>query len=184
MEALWPAGDRRRLAFAAAAAWSIPIAAAFGQAAGKFDVVPVSAADEAYVMTPPGQTREGKPRRAEGEGTARLRLVVRDRDTGLPAPCRVNVVGSGGDFYQPEQGRLTPFSYLGAHPEARGNRPSKAPIRYLGRSFYTTGQTELAVPAGPVRVEAFRGFEYAPRTVTGTAAAGDELVLEIVLERT
>ena len=127
-------------------------------------VVPCPAADdEAFIVTPPGFSRPGEARTATGAGTARLRLNIRDRATGRPTPCRLNVVGPDGDFYQPAANPLSPYSLTGQWPKTgKGNREGKAPIRYFGRFFYTTGEIEVAVPAGPVRVEVWKGFEYRP----------------------
>lgn len=48
--------------------------------------------------------------------------------------------------------------------KAWGNRPEKAPWRYLGRFFYSTGDVAVDVPPGKVRVEVWKGFEYKPQT--------------------
>jgi putative membrane-bound dehydrogenase-like protein len=158
-------------------------ATALAQAVGKFDQVPVNAADEAYIFTPPGFEKEGKPAVARGEGTGRVHVIVRDRATRARAPCRVNVVGADGNFYRPEPDPLTPYDLTGAYPEHRGNRPSKAPIRYLGRFFYTLGEFTAVVPAGPVRIEVWKGFEYAPRSLSARAGAGETLNLELEMTR-
>ena len=61
----------------------------------------VAADDEALLFTPPGFTRPGQPRTASGPEAATLRITVVDRATGRPTPCRLNVVGPDGNFYQP-----------------------------------------------------------------------------------
>src|SRR5437879_4174884 len=57
--------------------------------------------DEAYVFTPPGFTRPGLPKTVSAERqrerTGRLQITVRDRATGRPALCRLNVVGPDGN---------------------------------------------------------------------------------------
>ena len=110
----------------------------------------------------PGFTKPGQPRTASGPGTGTVRIVVvNDSATGKPTPCRLNVVGPDGNFYQPEPNRLTPFSLTGQWPKTgKGNREGKAPFRYYGRFFYCPGQVDVNVPAGPVQVEAAKGFEY------------------------
>ena len=129
--------------------------------------------DEAFIVTPPGFNRPGQAKTATGEKTGRLRITVRDRATGRPTPCRVNVVGPDGHFYQPAPNPLSPYSLTGQWPKTgKGNREGKAPIRYLGRFFYTTGDVEVAVPAGSVRVEAWKGFEYRPVRQDVEVAAG------------
>jgi putative membrane-bound dehydrogenase-like protein len=121
------------------------------------------AGDESYLVTPPGFARPGLPKTASGEKTTRLRILIRDRTTGLPTACRINVVGPDGNFYQPPPNRLSPYSLIGQWPKTgKGNRESKAPIRYLGRFFYATAEVELIVPCGLVRIEAWKGFEYRP----------------------
>ena len=121
-------------------------------------VIPCPAADdEAFIVTPPGFSRPGEAKTATGADTARLRITVRDRATGRPTPCRLNVVGPDGHFYQPAANPLSPYSLTGQWPKTgKGNREGKAPIRYLGRFFYTTGEIEVAVPAG---TRARRGLE-------------------------
>lgn len=146
-----------------------------------------TAADEALIFTPPGFDKVGVPAEAEGAHVGRLRLAVRDAATGRPLPCRVNVVGPDGNYYEPADGPLKIHSLTGQWPHwphGWGNRPEKAPIRYFGRFFYCRGDAEVAVPAGPVRVEVWRGFEYRPQSVTTSVAAGEVRALEVSLPRT
>ena len=80
---------------------------------------------------------------------AASRSPCEDRATNRLTPCRINVVGADGNFYQPAENRLSPYSLTGQWPDTgKGNRQGKGPFRYLGRFFYTTGETEVAVPAG------------------------------------
>ena len=67
-----------------------------------------TADDEAFIITPPGFTQPGQSKTAIGEKTARLRITVRDRATGRPTPCRLNIVGPDGNFYQPAPVRSRP----------------------------------------------------------------------------
>jgi putative membrane-bound dehydrogenase-like protein len=122
-----------------------------------------SADDEAYVLTPPGFGRPGLPKTGSGKDTTRLRLMIREKSTGLPTACRINIVGPDGNFYQPAPNRLSPYSLAGQWPNTgKGNREGKAPIRYFGRFFYASAEVELTVPCGPVRIEAWKGLEYRP----------------------
>ena len=110
---------------------------------------------------PAGFTAAGRMVVAEGNETGRLHVTILDRATGQPTPCRVNVVGSDGNFYQPRQNPLSAYSLIHAWPEGlAGNRPGKAPIRYFGHFFYTPGKFTVEVPAGPVRMEVWKGLEY------------------------
>lgn len=157
---------------------------AFGQV-GNFDNVTPNPVEEAYIFTPPGFDREGEAATATGASIATLAVKVRDSSSGNPTPCRVNVIGPDGKYYQPNANRLTPFSLTGEWPDKGfGNRRGKAPIRYFGHFFYTTGEFEIDVPAGPVRIEAWRGFEHRPAFLSTLASPGATRSVELVLERT
>ena len=141
--------------------------------------------DEAIVMTPPGFGRPGVARTAAGGGSGRVKITVRDRATNRLAPCRINVVGPDGDFYQPAQNRLTTYSLTGQWPETgKGNRLGKGPFRYLGRFSYTTGEVEVVVPAGAVRVEVRKGFQYQPLERLVMVGAGETVRVGLELNRT
>ena len=113
-----------------------------------------------------------------------MKIRVYDRATNQLAPCRVNVVGADGNFYQPAENRLSPFSLAGQWPDTgKGNRQGKGPFRYLGRFFYTLGESEVVVPAGRVRIEVWKGFEYAPVLRQVIVAAGETAAVSIELER-
>ena len=76
-------------------------------------------------------------------------------------------------------------SYTAEWPDAGwGNRTLRAPVRYLGRPFYTTGECTVEVPSGTVRVEVWKGFEYRPETLTTFVAAGQTRRVEIDLTKT
>src|SRR5262249_4348647 len=62
-----------------------------------------------------------------------------------------------------------------------GNREGKAPIRYLGRFFYSWGNAEVEVPPGVVRVEVWKGFEYKPQIATAQVAAEKAASVEVKL---
>ena len=143
------------------------------------------AQDDVYVVTPPGFTRPGTAKNASGEMTGRLQITVHDLATGQPTPCRLNVIGPDGHFYQPAPNRLTPYSLTGEWPKTgKGNRVGKAPIRYFGRFFYSTGDVEVVVPVGSVRVEVWKGFEYRPVLTTIEVTTGVAKRVSIQLERT
>ena len=140
--------------------------------------------DDEMVITPPGFSRPGVARTAPAKGSARVKITVRDRATNEITPCRINVVGPDGDFYQPAPNRLSPYSLTGQWPETgKGNRPGKGPFRYLGRFFYTTGESEVGVPAGRVRIEVWKGLEYQPIERDVTAKAGETISVSLELER-
>src|SRR5262245_52540888 len=140
---------------------------------------------EALFFTPAGFNREGKPATAGGDGAGRVHAVVIDRDTGKPTACQLNVVGADGNFYQPPPNHLSPYALTGQWPTpgAWGNRAEKAPYRYIGRFFYTWGEATVPGPAGPVRVEVWKGLEYAPQTLTTLVPAGATRDVRLTLER-
>ena len=143
-----------------------------------------TADDEALIMTPPGFTRPGEPKTAAGANAARLKITVVDRATDRLTPCRVNVVGPDGEFYQPAYNPLSPYSLAGRWPETgKGNRQGKGPFRYFGRFFYSTGETEVPVPPGRLRVEVWKGFEYRP-LVRNEMDAAKPVDVAVKLERT
>lgn len=166
-----------------ATAWMamIDLAPALAQR-GQFDKTPVNPIDEAYVFTPPGFNQPGKPATVDGANKVLLDVTIVDRASGKPTPCRVNVVGPDGNFYQPADNPLRSFSLTGTWPEAlAGNRPGKAPIRYFGHFFYTNGTFRVEVPAGPVRIEAAKGFEYQCESCVVLGEPGTTQAVELKL---
>lgn len=143
-------------------------------------------ADEQVIFTPEGFNKVGTPAQADPETAGTLQLTIRDRATGEPTFCRVNVVGADGNYYEPADHPLKTYSLTGEWPTpgAWGNRVGKAPIRYLGRFFYCSGQAEIAVPPGPVRIEVWKGFEFAPKTLVTEVQTGKTRAVELELERT
>ena len=149
---------------------------------GQFDKAALNPFDETAIFTPPGFEREGKPAAADSPDAARLNVTILDRATSRPTACRVNVVGPDGNFYEPKENSLSAYSLTGTWPERlAGNRPTKAPIRYFGHFFYTTGKFTVAVPPGAVRIELWKGFEYAPETLTVDVAAGATRDVELTI---
>lgn len=118
---------------------------------------------------------EGKPAVA-GEDAAILSVKIIDPRTGQPIPSRVNVVGADGNFYEPKDNPLAPWSL-----HRLGNRQGKGPFRYYGWFFYTTGRFEVLVPPGQVTVEVWKGFEYAPATVRTAVTAGERSSINVEL---
>src|SRR5579875_762570 len=145
---------------------------------------PALAEDEAPIFTPPGFGKPGVPSMASGPRAGAVAITVVDAANGRPTPCRVNVVGPDGNFYQPPADRLSPYSLTGEWPRSgKGNRAGKGPFRYLGRFFYTTGQVTVPVPAGRVRVEVWKGLEFAPARKTVTVQAGETTRVDIAIAR-
>jgi putative membrane-bound dehydrogenase-like protein len=140
---------------------------------------------EDLIFTPEGFARPGEPAAARGENTGRLTITVRDEASGQATPCRINVVGPDGNYYEPDSGPLKPYSLTGQWPAAAawGNRPEKAPFRYLGRFFYSTGRSTVAVPAGRAHVEVWKGLEFGPTTSTVEVKPGEETDVSITLRR-
>ena len=176
--------------FAARSAAMLCVASIFhlatpaGAQHGQFDQTPVNPADEAYVFTPGGFGRAGKPAVADKADAARLNVTITDSATGKPTFCRVNVVGADGNFYQPTDNRLLPFSLIGKWPDTlAGNRPGKAPIRYFGHFFYTSGTFSVDVPPGPARIEVWKGFEFQPETTTARMMRGEPRDVKMSLSR-
>lgn len=139
----------------------------------------VDPAVEAGIHTPPGFSGPGSPASEPGPHPARLRAEIVDLSGGEPTFCRVNVVGADGNFYEPRENLLAPYSL-----HRLANRPGKGPFRYYGWFFYSAGRFEVEVPAGPTRVEVWKGYEYRPQTATVTAAADGLHPVRIELRRT
>lgn len=135
------------------------------------------AADEAVpvaddeVHRAPGATRTGMPVVADPSTSGRLRLQIVTTDPSgstRPTFARVAVTGSDGNSYEPADNPLAPWSL-----HRVGNRTGKGPFRYYGWFFYAgPGIHEIDVPAGEVRIEAWKGFEYLPTSTTATLVQG------------
>lgn len=142
-------------------------------------------ADETLMFTAPGFDHAGAARTAPATEAGQLTITVRDGNTGRPTPCRINVVGPDGNYYEPSKGVLKPFSLTGVWPQSGwGNRQGKAPIRYFGRFFYSRGESVVNVPSGTVRVEVWKGFEYQPLQYTAYVGTGAKQQVDLTLEHT
>ncbi len=100
-------------------------------------------------------------------------------EAGRPVFCRVNVVGADGNYYEPADNPLAPWSL-----SRLGNRQGKGPFRYYGWFFYCDGQCEVVVPAGETRIEVWKGFEYRPVVVKAEVAVGKSTTVDVPLKRT
>jgi putative membrane-bound dehydrogenase-like protein len=142
--------------------------------------------DEAYLFTPPSFSRPGQAILKPPANCGHLKLTIRDARSGEPTFCRVNIVGADGNYYYPKQNYLSRFAltgqWTGKPPNvALGNRRGKAPIRYLGRFFYSWGNGEIDVPPGPVRIEVWKGLEYRPQILTVSIAKDETRSAEVKL---
>ena len=163
----------------------VAVAMTTGMSSGLAQSVPVEPAvdTEDLFFTPEGFDAVGVPKIADGDDAGTVNIVVRNAATGDPTPCRVNVIGPDGNYYEPAENRLTKYSLTGIWPDSGwGNRQGKAPFRYLGRFFYTTGHASVRVPPGTVRVEVWKGFEFQPVTATLDVPAGESRQVELTLK--
>jgi TolB protein len=96
--------------------------------------------------------------------TGRIKIRVRGTD-GRPMPARLYVDGSDGRSYAPE----------GAF-----HRAMMVTDRHY---FHTMGDAEIELPAGRATIEAVRGWEFRPESVTVAVAAGTSRSVTLTLER-
>ncbi len=81
----------------------VPITLLLAVTARSQPVGPDARANEAFLFTPPGFAEEGKPLWVNGVETGQVQIVVHDAASGRVTPCRVNVVGPDGNYYQPPE---------------------------------------------------------------------------------
>ncbi len=127
----------------------------------------------------PNTSEYGKPALADPAHSGRLTLRVVDDMTREPVFCRVNAIGSDGNYYEPAENDLSPWSL-----QRLGNRREKGPFRYYGWFFYCDGEVDLLVPPGVTRVEVWKGFEYRPQTAEAVVITGETVELAVTIERT
>jgi hypothetical protein len=154
----------------------------YGPVAGHPPAMPPTKVDpvaEAQLHTPTGFAVAGKPANDCGPHPGRLQVRIIDAADDGPTFCRVNVVGADGNFYEPRDNVLAPYSL-----HRLANRLGKGPFRYYGWFFYTAGTFEVDVPPGPTRVEVWKGYEYRPQTATVTARADARASVKLTLRRT
>ena len=130
----------------------------------------LNAEEEAFVHTPRGFKYPGEPKTVASDdreaGTLRLRIFAGESEK--LAACRVTIVGPDGNFYEPTENRLGPWSR-----QRTNSGETHGPSRYFGWYFYTTGECEVRVPAGRARVEVWKGFEYRPVQNEVVVSAGE-----------
>jgi len=134
---------------------------------------------ENLIHTPVNFDAPGVPKTADEDIFAWLKVTVIDQDTQEIIPCRINLVGVDGNFYEPDDNVLKPWSL-----HRTGNREGKGPFRYYGWFFYTTGEFKARVPAGELRIEIWRGFEYTPVVKTVQIQKDTEQEMTIPIQRT
>ncbi|GAB4138956.1 MAG: hypothetical protein Tsb009_07540 [Planctomycetaceae bacterium] len=134
---------------------------------------------EGVVHTPPHSGKLGQPKTADENNFGTVSLTVVDESTKLPVFCRVNVIGSDGNFYEPDKHSLKPWSL-----HRLGNRRGKGPIRYYGWFFYSNGQCKVRVPPGTTRIEIFKGFEFTPVSQKVVVKKGENTQAVLKIRRT
>jgi hypothetical protein len=104
-----------------------------------------------------------------------VHVRVNDAATGKPAPVRIRFRDTQGNDHAPF-GRLTDFA-TGPGEDIGGN------VRIGEDRFsYIDGTCEVRLPAGPVRIEAYRGPEYAPLNREVVLRPG-QISLRLAIER-
>jgi TolB protein len=98
-----------------------------------------------------------------------LAITVLGTD-GKPTPARVFVTGNDGRAYAPDDAWMNADDNF-----VRSERPFEA------HYFHSTGKAEITVPAGEVKVEAMKGFEYRYEKKTVQVPAGQTTGITIQL---
>lgn len=136
-------------------------------------------AEEAFIATPPGFDKPGKPQPAPENDAASITVTVVNQATEEPIACRVNIVGSDGNYYEPKDNPLFAWSR-----ERTAINESHSPSRYWGWYFYTTGKFTVQVPAGATRIEVWKGMEFHPVSVAVDAKPNGKHQTTIKLNQT
>lgn len=170
----------RRAACGAAAGLLLFAAVWFSATAA--DSVPSEAhppgSGEVIIHRRPERETAGKPAQADPNNSVELELTVLDAATGSPCFCRVNVIGADGNYYEPAQNTLAPWSL-----QRLGNRVNKGPFRYYGWFFYCDGTCVMQVPPGATRIEVWKGLEYTPVTASVNMARNQAAAVKLTLQR-
>ena len=158
-----------------------PAPVGLGQLADREPDQSLNADEEAFIHTPVGFKQAGKPAVVSKQGAqaATLRVTIVEVSSGRPTACRVNVVGSRGNYHEPKPHLLAPWSR-----QQTAQQETHGPSRYYGWYFYTLGQFEVVVPAGKVRVEVHKGYEFMPLAEEVSMVAGETRNLQMRIKRT
>ena len=105
-----------------------------------------------------------------------VHVRVNDAATGKPTPCRVRFTDAEGRYYAP-LGRLTEFAVDELGVDVGGNV-----VDGYDAYAYIDGACEVRLPAGVIRVQASKGFEYRPLDEQVGLAPG-KLALRFSMER-
>jgi len=103
------------------------------------------------------------PNGREGEGSGRLRLVLKDAHTGEPLVARISVKQAGGKFHFP-LGALYRLTSGTGH-------------------FYARDKAELTLPAGRFTLQAWHGPEYFAHKQELDIPAGETREVTLAMER-
>jgi hypothetical protein len=133
---------------------------------------------EAVIHRKAASGRIGQPKTADAATAGAVRLTIVDAGSKSPVFCRVNVVGSDGHFYEPDEHALKPWSL-----HRLGNRNGKGPIRYYGWFFYCDGKCTVRVPPGKTRIEVWKGFEYSPVRIETAVRKGGTIRKRVLMKR-
>ena len=93
-----------------------------------------------------------------------LEVTVLDEQTGRPVPARIQGAASDGKFYAPSDA----YSRIGSS---------------ISHVFHTPGHSTAQLPAGRMKLQVVRGFEYRPREVELEIVAGETRKVEVALRR-
>ncbi len=127
-----------------------------------------------YTIAIPGGRRERADlsERTYLGPVGRLRLEVVDKSTGRPVPARVSVTGPDDRAYAPDDAWRHADDYF-----------DRAERKLEYGYFHTPGTSEMAVPAGPIRVMVARGLEYRVVNREMTVKPGATEVIKVEMER-
>ena len=105
-----------------------------------------------------------------------VHVRVNDAATGKPTPCRIRFTDAEGRYYAPF-GRLTDFAVNDWAVDVGGNV-----MAGYDAYAYIDGACEVRLPAGVIRVQVSKGFEYRPIDEQVLLAAG-KLALRFAVPR-